>query len=212
MSEVGAPLRCVIGDDHEVVRGGVITFLARQDDIEIVGEAADGASVLGLLEEHEPDVAVVDLKMPELDGIGVCREVVARGLPTAVVIYTAFSEAQVVEEALEAGARGFVLKASPTHDLVRAILHTRTGQVYIDATIAADLLRFRSAVERELLTPREREVLQLLAQGLTTDAVGRTLFLSPTTVRSYADNAMHKLESRNRTEAVAKALRRAIIE
>lgn len=213
MPEVGASTRCVIGDDHVAVRGGVIMLLERQEHMEVVGEAEDGEALLVLLERERPDVAVVDLQMPGVDGIGVCREVAARGLPTAIVLYTAFSEARRVEEALDAGARGFVLKASPPQDLLRAIAAARAGQVYVDSSLGADLLLLRrGAQERDRLTARERDVLQLLARGMTTDAAARELDISPTTVRSYADNAMQKLGSRNRTEAVAKALRLAIIE
>lgn len=213
MQEVGARIRCVIGDDHAAVRRGVILFLERQERMEVVGEAEDGVSLLELLEQERPDVVILDLQMPELDGVGVCREVAARGLPTAIVAYTAFSEPRAIEEVLQAGARGFVLKASPPQDLVRAVTLAAAGQLYVDATVSADLLRLaRSRQERELLTGREREVLQLLARGMTTESAAAELLISPTTVRSYADSAMHKLESRNRTEAVAKALRLAIIE
>lgn len=212
MSEVGvSPIRCVVGDDHDVLRSGLIMFLKSRDDVEVVGDGADGSTVLGLIERRRPEVAVLDLKMPGLDGVEVCAEIMARSLPTAAIIYTAFSEARGVDEALEAGASGFVLKASPAEDLLRAISVVHGGGTFVDATLATDLIRLRQESGRELLSNREREVLQLLASGLTTESVASNLFLAPTTVRSYAETAMSKLGCRNRTEAVAKALRLSLI-
>jgi DNA-binding NarL/FixJ family response regulator len=210
--EVGATIRCVIGDDHDAVRGGVRMLLERQEAMEVVGEGADGPTLLGLIERRVPDVAIVDMRMPDLDGLAVCREVASRELPTAVIIYTAFSDPRCVEETLEAGARGFVLKSSPSQDLLRAVNVVHQGEVFVDPMLAGELIRLRKTDSRELLTTREREVLQLLARGMTTETAAESLFLAPTTVRSYAENAMHKLESRNRTEAVAKALRLDLID
>lgn len=202
-------ITCLVGDDHEALRKGVMTLLEMERDIRVVGQAANGPEALSLTERRRPDVLVVDVRMPEMDGIELCRQVLARDLPTAVVVYTAFDELEALEMALDAGASGYVLKTGTPQELLRAVRVVCEGQRYIDPILSSRLLGRRASGSP--LSGRETEVLQLLADGLTTEATGRQLFLSPATVRSYAENAMHKLEARNRVEAVAKALRLGLV-
>jgi DNA-binding NarL/FixJ family response regulator len=204
-------ITCLVGDDHEALRKGVVSLLEVEQDIRVVGQAGDGPEALALVERRRPDVMIVDLRMPGMDGVELCRQVSSTEVDTSVVIYTAFDELEALDMALDAGAQGYVLKSGPPGELVRAVRMVHQGHAYIDPSLAPGLLEHRLGASTNLLSTRETEVLQLLANGLTTDAVGKQLFLSPTTVRSYTENAMHKLEARNRVHAVATALRMGLV-
>jgi DNA-binding NarL/FixJ family response regulator len=200
----------VVGDDHEALRRGLVAVLEAEDDLRVIGQARDGRELLDLAERRRPDVTIVDIGMPTIDGIAVCREITSRPNPPAVVLYTGNAEPDVLQSALDAGARGFVVKSGPTQDVVRAVRAVHAGLPYVDAMLAASLVH-RGTATTALLSERESQVLQHLANGLTTDAVGKELFLAPTTVRSYAENAMRKLEANNRVHAVVTALRLGLI-
>lgn len=204
-------ITCLVGDDHEALRKGLVALLDAEADIRVIGQAGNGPETLALAERRLPDVTIVDLRMPDMDGVEFCRQVMSRDLTTSVVVYTAFDELEALDMALGAGAKGFVLKSGPPHELVRAVRTVRGGSLYVDPTLAAGLLERRHTTTSSVLSGRETEVLQLLADGLTTDSVGRHLYLSPATVRSYTENAMHKLEASNRVQAVAKALRLGLV-
>jgi DNA-binding NarL/FixJ family response regulator len=204
-------ITCLLGDDHEALRKGVASLLEAEQDIRVIGQAADGPEALALVERRKPDVMIVDLRMPGMDGVELCRQVAGNDLDTSVVIYTAFDELQALDMALDAGAQGYVLKSGPPGELIRAVRMVHHGNAYIDPALAPGLLEHRLGAATSLLSGRETEVLQLLADGLTTDAVGKQLYLSPATVRSYAENAMHKLEARNRVHAVATAIRMGLV-
>ena len=201
-------ITCVIGDDHEALRSGLVTLLDAEDDLRVVGQARNGRELLELAERRRPDVTVADIGMPAIDGIAFCREITARPDPPAVILYTGTAETEVLQSALDAGARGFVVKSGPPQDLVRAIRTVHAGLPYVDGMLGAAL--FNRRVE-SLLSEREAQVLQHLANGLTTDGVGKELYLSPATVRSYTENAMHKLGASNRVHAVTTALRMGLI-
>jgi DNA-binding NarL/FixJ family response regulator len=201
-------ITCLIGDDHEALRSGLATLLDAEDDLRVVGQARNGRELLDLVERRRPDVTIADLGMPKIDGIAFCREITSRPNAPAVVLYTGNAEPEVLQSALDAGARGFVVKSGPTKDLVRAIRTVHAGMPYVDAMLGASLIGRRTG---PVLSERETEVLQHLADGLTTEAVGKALFLSPATVRSYAENAMHKLGASNRVHAVTTALRLGLI-
>lgn len=202
---------CVVGDDHVALRRGVAALIDREEDLSVLGEAANGHEAVALAERRKPDVLILDLRMPGLDGLGVCREIAARGLETAVVLYTGFDDVECLETAIEAGVRGYVVKAGPVDDFLRAIRTVAAGQRWYDASLAGRLLDKRGRESRSPLSARELEVLQLLGDGHTTEAAAQQLFLSPATVRTYTENAMHKLEARNRVHAVAAALRMQLI-
>ena len=204
-------ITCLVGDDHEALRRGLVALLDAEDDISVIGQAGDGPKTLALLERRRPNVTIVDLRMPGMDGVEFCRQVSEADLGTSVVIYTAFDELEALDMALDAGASGYVLKSGPPAELLRAVRMVHSGHDYIDPALAGGLLARRVAAGNSLLSGRENEVLQLLADGLTTEGVGRELYLSPTTVRSYVENAMHKLEARNRVHAVAQALRLGLV-
>ena len=206
----GESITCLVGDDHEALRRGVVSLLEAEQGIRVVGQASSGEETLALADRRRPGVVVIDLRMPDIDGVEICRRVAARSLPARMVVYTAFDELEALDMALNAGASGYVLKTASPQELVRAVRMASTGSQYIDPGLAGRLLARRGPNGR-LLSAREAEVLQLLAEGLTTEAAGERLFLSPATVRTYTENAMHKLEARNRVEAVAKALRMGLV-
>jgi DNA-binding NarL/FixJ family response regulator len=179
--------------------------------MEVVGQAADGAELLALAGRRRPDVTITDLRMPGLAGAALCEALASIGGGTAVLAYSAHTDVASIEAALDAGARGFLSKASPVHDLPLAIRALRAGGMFIDSMLAGEVLNRRRDDTRPRLSPRETEVLGLFARGLTTEAAAQRMYLSPATVRSYAETAMQKLESANRTHAVAQALRLELI-
>jgi two-component system, NarL family, nitrate/nitrite response regulator NarL len=202
-------ISCIVADDHPAVLDSVSRLL-RAEGLDVVGEVSDGDAALVAIRETEPTIALLDLRMPRKDGIEVARQIQVEGLGTLVVLYTGFGDESHLISALEAGVRGFLVKDAHLEELARAIHTVAGGRPYVDASLGARLLSAGSRAARPL-TVREREVLCLLADGLTTDAVGRRLFIASETVRTHVRNAMGKLEADTKTEAVATALRRSLI-
>jgi len=204
-----AGITCVVADDHPAIVAAVGDFLAAEG-ITILGRARNGADALDLIASTRPRVAVVDLRMPRLSGIDVVRGALERSPETAVVLYTGHAERALLSEAVDAGARGYVLKEAPLADLVRAIETVSQGGVYVDPVLAGVLASFATEAT-PVLTKRERDVLRLLADGLSNEEIGKRLFISPETVRTHVRKAMRKLEADTRTQAVATALRLSLI-
>lgn len=208
---MSAPFRCVVADDHPAIIDAVTRFLRDEDDVDLVGRAADGNQALRLIEERAPDVAVVDIRMPGVTGIEVARRLCAGGSKTAVILYTGYPERSLLLDALDAGARGFLLKEAPLTDLMRAITIVCGGGTYVDPALAGLLAGPQAADRLPTLTKREREVLRLLADGMRNEQVAVQLSISPLTVRTHVKKAMAKLEADTRTQAVARALRESLI-
>jgi DNA-binding NarL/FixJ family response regulator len=205
------PFRCVIADDHPAIVDAVCRFLEQEDEIELVGRAADGERALRLIADHAPDVAVVDIRMPQVGGVEIARKLNDAGSTTAVILYTGYAERGLLLEALDAGARGFLLKEAPLDDLMRAIRIVCTGGTYVDPALASLLAGPEAADRLPTLTKREREVLRLLSDGMRNEQVALELTISPLTVRTHVKKAMEKLEADTRTQAVARALRESLI-
>ena len=208
---MSVPFRCVIADDHPAIIDAVSRYLADVDDVEIVAQAQDGDQALRLIEELVPDVAIVDIRMPGATGIDIARKLSAEESPTKVILYTGHSERSLLLEALDAGARGFLVKEAPLDDLARAIRTICGGGTYVDPALAGVLAGPQAAERLPTVTKREREILRLLADGMRNEQVAQQLSISPLTVRTHVKNAMQKLEADTRTEAVAKALRDSLI-
>jgi DNA-binding NarL/FixJ family response regulator len=206
-----APVRCLVADDHPAIVEAVSRVIERDPDVELVGRAGDGDEALRLIEALRPDVALLDIRMPNRTGIDIARELGSIGVPTAVILYTELADTLTLVEAIDAGARGFVLKGSPLVDLSRAIRLVAAGGVYVDPALAGALASAQATDRFAPLTKREREVLRLLADGLRNEQIARRLSISPLTVRSHVKNAMVKLEAGTRTQAVARALRESLI-
>jgi DNA-binding NarL/FixJ family response regulator len=203
-------ITCLIVDDHEVVREGLRLSLSRSPHIRVVGEAPDGASAVVLAERRRPDVVIMDVRMPGMDGLDATREITEKVAGTAVLIFTAYSERSLLGRGLESGAKGYILKEAPHQTLVRAIEKVAAGEGYVDPALMPDVL---AANRRDdMLTGREREILQLLADGMSNADVAGKLFISQETVKSHVRHILTKLEADTRTQAVAIALREAIID
>jgi DNA-binding NarL/FixJ family response regulator len=210
-SRSASVVRCVLADDHPAVIDAVARFLQDEEEIDVVGQANDGQKAMRLIEEHRPDVAVLDIRMPQLDGVEVARELSRAGSKTAVILYTGYPERSLLLDALDAGARGFLGKEAPLTDLVRAITTVAAGGTFVDPTLAAIVTGPQATDRLPVLTKREREILRLLADGMRNEQVGAELSISPFTVRTHVRKAMEKLEADTRTQAVASALRQSLI-
>jgi len=207
---VTSEITCLIVDDHEVVREGLRLSLSRSPHIRVVGEAGDGRAAIELAERRKPDVVIMDVRMPTMDGLDATKELTEKEPEIAVLIFTAYSERSLLARGLESGAKGYILKEAPHETLVRAIEKVAGGESFIDPAL---MPAFLSGKDREdMLTSREREILQLLADGMSNADVAQRLFISQETVKSHVRHILAKLEADTRTHAVAIALRDAIIE
>ena len=203
-------ITCLIVDDHEVVREGLRLALSRAPNIRVIGEAADGATAVALTERRKPDVVIMDVRMPGMDGLEATKLITRDDQNAAVLIFTAYSERMLLSRGLESGARGYILKEAPHETLLRAIEKVANGDGFVDPALMPAFLNGR---EREdMLTAREREILQLLADGMSNSDVAAKLFISQETVKSHVRHILTKLEADTRTHAVAIALRDAIID
>jgi DNA-binding NarL/FixJ family response regulator len=205
------PIRCVVADDHPAVIDAVLRFLEFEPDVDVVARSRNGEHALRLITQHQPDVALLDIRMPGISGIEIAGRLGEAGSPTGVILYTGHAERALLLEALDLGVRGFLLKEAPLDDLVRAIRIVAAGDSYIDPALAGLLAGPGATDKLPSLTKREREILRLLADGMRNEQVARQLSISPLTVRTHVKNAMQKLEADTRTQAVAKALRQSLI-
>jgi DNA-binding NarL/FixJ family response regulator len=203
-------ITCLIVDDHEVVREGLRLSLSRASNIRIVGEASDGESAVALAERRRPDVVIMDIRMPGMDGLEATKLLSSKAPEIAVLIFTAYSERSLLGRGLESGAKGYILKEAPHGTLLRAIEKVAAGDGYIDPALMPAFLPGRD--RDDMLTAREREILQLLADGMSNSDVAAKLFISQETVKSHVRHILTKLEADTRTQAVAIALREAIID
>jgi DNA-binding NarL/FixJ family response regulator len=203
-------ITALIVDDHEVVREGLRLSLSRAPHIRVVGEASDGASAVELADRRKPDVVIMDVRMPGMDGLEATKLLNEKVPGSKVLIFTAYSERSLLGRALDSGALGYILKEAPHETLVRAIEKVALGEGYVDPALMPSFLAAREAPD--MLTTREREILQLLADGMSNADVAQRLFISQETVKSHVRHILTKLEADTRTHAVAIALREAIID
>lgn len=207
-------IQIVVVDDHPIVRDGLAAVLGTQPDFAVVGEAGDGEAALRLVETAQPDVMLLDLEMPGLDGVGVLQRLRQRGSGVPVIVFTAFDTDERIVEALRAGARGYLLKGAPRAELFAAVRVVHGGGSLLQPVIATRLIARTQQMEQpagEELTARELEVLQLLAQGLSNRAIGEQLVVTERTVKFHVSSILGKLGAGNRTEAVAIANQRGLI-
>jgi DNA-binding NarL/FixJ family response regulator len=209
----------LLADDHSVVRQGLRAWLERSGYVQVVGEAADGREAVAMVEELDPDVVVMDIAMPMLNGIDATAQIMRRNPETKVIILSMHADESYILRALGAGAKGYLLKESTEADVLPAVRSVRDGKPYFTPSIARvlleDYMRMLKQNELqdsyELLTEREREVLQLLAQGKSNKEVAQILELSPHTIDSHRTNMMQKLSLHNTAEIVLYAVRKGII-
>ncbi|NOR82875.1 MAG: response regulator [Ardenticatenales bacterium] len=208
------PIRVILADDHAVVRKGIREFLEEEGDITILAEAGDGNSALSLIQDHAPDVAVLDIQMPGPSGIEVTRALRAAGSLVAILILTAYDDDPYIMAGIQAGANGYVLKSASPDEIIRAVRAVHEGQSAVDPSVAAKLMAYVAAqrsvpptLTAEPLTDRELEVLALVAKGLTNRAIGHQLGISDRTVQGHLANIYGKMGASSRTEAVMAAVK-----
>jgi DNA-binding NarL/FixJ family response regulator len=212
------PIRVLIVDDHAVVRSGLRVFLDLQSDIEVVGEASDGSEGVAVARRLEPDVVLMDLLMPNMDGITAIGRIKAERPDTEIVTMTSFIEEEKVTAALEAGASGYVLKDAEAEEVAAAIRAAFAGEVHLDPAVArllAQRMRNRKSPEDELtepLTEREKDVLRLLGQGMSNKEIGSALFITERTARTYVSNILGKLGLASRTQAALYAVEHKLVD
>ena len=205
-------IRVFLLDDHEIVRLGVRDLLEAQPDIQVVGEAGTAASALARIPALRPDVAVLDVRLPDGDGVAVCREVRSRMPEVACLMLTSFGDDEALFDAVMAGAAGYVLKQIRGTDLVGAVRTVASGQSMLDPKAASQLMaRLRDASQKrdplEGLTGQERRILELIGEGLTNRQIGERLYLAEKTVKNYVSALFQKLGMERRTQAAAYAAR-----
>jgi two-component system response regulator DesR len=199
VSDGGRPIRVLLADDQALVRGALAALLALEDDIEVVCELDDGAGAAQAVRAHAVDVAVLDIEMPEVDGLEAAEEVLAAGTGCAVLIVTTFGRPGYMRRAVEAGVRGFVVKDTPAEELAQAVREVHAGRQVLDPGLLAQSL----SEGRSPLTVREQEVLRAALDGSTVREIAQALRLSPGTVRNHLSSAIGKAHARTRAEAAA---------
>jgi two-component system NarL family response regulator len=202
-------IRVLIVDDHSVVREGLVSLIARKADMTVVGEAANGREAVELWKEQRPDVTLLDLRMPELDGVGVIKEIRGEDEKARFVVLTTFDGDEDIYRAIQAGAKGYLLKDVPRDALMDCIRRVHSGETCVPVHLA---MKLADRVSGETLSGREIDVLKLMALGKSNKEIGSALFISEGTVKSHVKGIFAKLNVISRTEAVANATRRGLIQ
>lgn len=215
-----AAFRILIADDHEVVRKGLVALLQQQPDWQVCGEAADGREAVDKAQQLKPDVVILDIGMPSLNGLEATRQILKTNPNARILILTLHDSDQVVRDVLNAGARGFLLKSDAARDLVAAVEALRRDKTYFTSKVASLVLEgylkgstgpVSATVSRNRLTPREREIVQLLAEGKSTKEVAVALGLSVKTAETHRSNIMRKLQLHSVSDLVLYAVRNNIV-
>jgi len=208
------PIRVLLVDDHMVVRSGLSTVLSVYDDLELVGEAGDGQEAIRLCERLQPDVILMDLLMPKMDGVTAIKEIKAPWPQIQVIALTSFKEKEYVEGALKAGANGYLLKDVSAEELVNAIRRAVAGQPSLSPEAAQVLMKTVSepALAHQEMTGRELEILALMVEGLSNNEMAERLIVSQSTVKFHVSNILSKLGVTSRTEAVALAVKQHLVK
>jgi two-component system response regulator NreC len=210
-------IRVLIADDHTIVRSGVRLLLAAEDDIDVIGEALDGYEAMSLAEKLQPDVILMDISMPEMDGLEATRRIKARYPQIQVLVLTMHRSDEYFFEMLKAGASGYILKGAKTNELIDAVRVVSHGEIFLYPTMAQKLVQGYLDLEAgehetgDALSPRETEILSLLAEGYSNKEIAEKLVVSPSTVHSHRSNLMNKLGLSNRRELIQYARQQGLI-
>lgn len=211
-------IKIIVADDHPIVRDGLVTILGTQADFEVIAEAHNGKELIAKAQQFLPDVILTDLEMPELDGVEAIRAIRASLPDMNFIVFTAFDTDERIVSAVQAGAKGYLLKGSPRDEVFKAIRVVSSGGSLLEPTVATKLLQHMSGNSSaqdtlvESLTEREMEVLEHLGMGMTNKEIGGELFITERTVKFYVSAILGKLSASNRTEAVAIAVQRGLID
>jgi len=204
-----ACIRVLIADDHSVVREGLVSLIGRRADMAVVGEASNGREAVDLWKKHQPDVTLLDLRMPELDGVGAIKEIRTEDESARIIVLTTFDGDEDIYRAIQAGSKGYLLKDVPREALMDCIRRVHGGETCVPVHLAAKLAK---RVGGESLSEREIDVLKLMAKGKSNKEIGSALFISEGTVKSHVKGIFAKMDVISRTEAVANATRRGLIQ
>jgi DNA-binding NarL/FixJ family response regulator len=208
-------IRILVADDHPIVRDGLIAILGTQPDFEVVGKAGSGKEAIQAVEALKPDVLLLDLEMPEMDGVEALRHLRESDSAVRAIVFTAFDTDERIVGAVQAGAQGYLLKGVPREEIFNAIRVVHAGGSLLQPVVASKLLRqvIQDRGEHpDALTPREQNVLQLLAQGLQNKEIATELVITERTVKFYVSSILSKLGAGNRTEAVTIAVQRGLVK
>lgn len=216
---LGPRIRLVLADDHHLVRQGIRALLEKSEDIQVVGEASNGREAVELVERLAPDVLVMDIAMPRLDGIQAIEQVLAANADTQIVVLSMYSDKALVRQALKNGASGYLLKGSVVEELLLAVRAANKGEIYLSPAVSRSILADLIAVPAndtapdpfKQLTPREREVLQLIAEGHTNSAIAQQLNVSAKTVEKHRAGLMSKLDVHNLSELIRAAIKQRLV-
>jgi two-component system nitrate/nitrite response regulator NarL len=215
MAQQNERVRVVVADDHPLYRDGVVRALSASGQVEVVAEVEDGRTALEAIREYQPDVALLDYRLPELDGVEVTHAVIRDELPTRVLLVSAFTDSGLVYNALQVGVGGYIAKDARREQIVDAVLACARGETVLPPELASGVaseIRLRAANDAPVLTQREAEILRLIAAGKSLPAIAKELFLGVTTVKTHTQHLYAKLEVSDRAAAVAEAMRRGLIE
>jgi two-component system nitrate/nitrite response regulator NarL len=215
MAQQNERVRVVVADDHPLYRDGVVRALSASGQVEVVAEAEDGRTALEAIREYQPDVALLDYRLPGLDGVEVTHAVIRDELPTRVLLVSAFTDSGLVYNALQVGVGGYIAKDARREQIVDAVLACARGETVLPPELASGVaseIRLRAANDAPVLTQREAEILRLIAAGKSLPAIAKELFLGVTTVKTHTQHLYAKLEVSDRAAAVAEAMRRGLIE
>jgi len=204
-----APIRIVVADDHPIVRQGIVANLKEQRDIKVVAEGSDGDEALALINRHMPDIVLLDLRMPRMDGLAVVAEVTALHLQTKVIVMTTFESQEDIQRAVRAGARAYLLKDCTQQTLLEAIRRVYLGEVFLLPQIAQKLV---DRMQKPQISPRELEVLKSVASGKSNKEIGVQLFIGEGTVKTHVASLLEKLGVTGRTSAVREAVRLGLVQ
>jgi len=207
-------IRLLIVDDHAIVRQGLTSMLSEEPDFEIVGEAADGAAAMKAVDKLKPNIVLLDLRMPGIDGIDVCREISANHPDVRVIILTAFLDSDTINRCIQAGAKGYVIKDVERTDLKRSIRDVANGEAVLDRkvhTVVVERLKRESDRNRPVLTEREVSILKLMAEGFTNRQIATKLYVSEGTIKDQLQKIMDKLGASNRVSALYVAAKEGLI-
>jgi DNA-binding NarL/FixJ family response regulator len=217
-TDSGKPVRVMVVDDHELVRAGISGLLADEAGIQVVGEASNGREAVDLCARLRPELVLMDVRMPEMDGLAATRAIKEVQPETAVIIVTMHESADYLYEALKAGAAGYVLKDARREELVSAVRTVQRGETILNADLASQLLRRMAGEVKQpaqaptSLTPREVEVVRLLAQGKTNRQIADELVVSPSTVKAHVEHIIAKLNVSDRTQAAVRAVELGLLK
>jgi DNA-binding NarL/FixJ family response regulator len=216
VSVSGSTIRLVVVDDHSLFRRGLVGLLGEMLGFEVVGQAGDGVHALGIIEQTRPDVVLLDLNMPNMDGIETLREIRSRKLAVKVLMLTISQDSEDLLDAIRAGADGYLLKNTEPEDLRRSLLRIANGEGALSPEVTSTVMRALSRMTMEehapLLSDRELEVLECMMDGMTTQQIASRLFISDNTVKTHVRHIFEKLGVSNRAEAVGKAMQMGVIK